>query len=272
MKRELAEAALRSAAKDGCVSLRACREAALAGEMSAREAELTALECGLCPLRYQRNIGTLGLSGQAALLRSSAAVVGCGGLGGWIAELLARAGVGRLTLIDGDSFAESNLNRQLFAVEENLGQLKAEAAALRIASVNSAVETKIIGEYLTEENAARLLDGAGVVMDALDSVSARRVALSECERAGVPFIHGAVAGFYGEAAVLRGGERQLWPPESVPDRGVELSTGNPPFIPTFVASVQCSEAIKILAGLEGGLERSMLWFDLERCDMQRLKI
>ena len=113
------------------VSLSVCREAASLSGLSVREAEIAALRGGLCPARYERTIGTFGLEGQARLLESCAAVAGCGGLGGWITEILARAGVGRLILIDGDVFDENNLNRQLYATEENIGEPKAAAAAER---------------------------------------------------------------------------------------------------------------------------------------------
>ena len=132
-----------SAARNGLrvVPFAACREAARRGEMSAREAEIAALRAGLCPSRYERSVGTVGLEGQARLLESCAAVAGCGGLGGWIIEILARAGVGKLILADGDTFGENNLNRQLYAAEENLGEPKAEAAARRTAKLRSTART-----------------------------------------------------------------------------------------------------------------------------------
>ena len=91
----------RSAGRGGAVvSLQVCREAAALSGLSMRETEISALRGGMCPSRYERTIGTFGLEGQAKLLESCAAVAGCGGLGGWITEILARAGVGRLILID----------------------------------------------------------------------------------------------------------------------------------------------------------------------------
>ena len=82
----------------------------------------------------------MGIDGQARLLSSTAAVVGAGGLGGLIIELLARFGVGRLILIDGDTFTEDNLNRQLLCREGDLGRKKIERAVERVREVNSAVE------------------------------------------------------------------------------------------------------------------------------------
>lgn len=254
------------------VPFKLCRDAAVRFELSPRAAEALALRAGLCPSRYVRNIGVIGMEGQARLLESAAAVVGCGGLGGWIVEMLARAGVGRLILIDGDAFDDNNLNRQLYCDEENIGASKAEAAAARVRRVNGAVEAVARPLYINEENGRELLAGADAAVDALDGNDARGALFKACRELDIPFVHGAVGGFYGEAAVLAPQDRPVWELTGAPDRGIELSTGNPPFIPPFIAAVQACETIKILAGLEGRLEHSLLWFDLKRCDMQRLKI
>ncbi|HET89732.1 MAG TPA: HesA/MoeB/ThiF family protein, partial [Chloroflexi bacterium] len=102
-------------------------------DASIREVELAALEEGVVPWRYVRNVGTMGVAGQSTLLHSTVAVVGLGGLGGYVVEALARAGVGRLMLIDGDRFEEHNLNRQILSSEARLGQAKADVARRRVA-------------------------------------------------------------------------------------------------------------------------------------------
>lgn len=254
------------------VALEVCREAASESGLSLRDTEIAALRCGLCPSRYERTIGVFGLEGQARLLESCAAVVGCGGLGGWIIEILARAGVGRLILVDGDVFDENNLNRQLYATEENIGEPKAAAAAARVGRVNSSVIVECHEIFINESNGLNIISPAGVVLDALDNNVGRREVFGLCRRLGIPFVHGAVAGFFGQAAVLRPQDRPLWEIADAPDRGIELTTGNPPFIPPLIASVQAAEALKILAGLEGQLEHTLLWFDLGRGDMQRLRL
>lgn len=249
-----------------------CREAARRCGISAREAEIAALRAGLCPSRYERSVGTIGLEGQARLLESCAAVAGCGGLGGWIIEILARAGVGKLILIDGDAFDENNLNRQLYATEENLGEPKAEAAARRAKAANSAVETEARAVFLDAGNCAEILAGADVVMDALDNNGARQCALDCCRAMGIPFVHGAVSGFCGETAVLRAGDVAPWELCGASNRGAETEEGTAPFIPPFIAAAQAAAAIKILARAGETQGKTMLWFDLERCAMQRLKL
>lgn len=254
------------------VSLSVCREAAEECGATLREVEIAALHAGICPSRYERTIGSLGAEGQARLLESCAAVVGCGGLGGWMIEILARAGVGRLILIDGDTFAENNLNRQLYATEENIGAPKARAAAARVKAINSSVEAEAREAFIDEANGEELLRGADVVLDALDGNRSRSVVFGVCEKMNVPFVHGAVAGFFGEAAVLRAGCVPPWERVGAGDRGIEAEIGTMPFTPPFVASLQVAEAVKILAGVGGGADHTLLWFDLLRRDMQKLKL
>src|SRR5512136_1109406 len=95
--------------------------------MTFAQVERIALEIGLLPARYQRNRNTISVKEQLRLFRAHVAVIGCGGLGGYVIEELARLGVGRITAIDPDVFEEHNLNRQLFSSPENLGKPKVEA-------------------------------------------------------------------------------------------------------------------------------------------------
>src|SRR5450756_1524815 len=88
-------------------------------KVTRREVEIFCLENNVVPIRYLRNIGTIGIEGQLKLLRSTVAVCGAGGLGGTIIELLARQGIGHLVIIDNDKFAENNLNRQIIATESD---------------------------------------------------------------------------------------------------------------------------------------------------------
>ena len=264
----------RAADKDGLrvVPFFACREAARECGLSPREAEIEALKNGVCPSRYMRSIGTLGLEGQAKLLSSRAAVVGCGGLGGWIVEMLARIGVGELVLIDGDVFEDNNLNRQLYCDERDLGMAKAEAAARRVEQINNVVLAMPHVSFIDEHNGPELLAGCNVAIDALDSNKARRAVLSACRGMGIPFVHGAIAGYYAQTCVCYPGDKPLWDRDDAPDKGVETETGNPTFTPPFIAAVEVAETVKILADLDGKLKNTLLWYDLQKHDLQKLKI
>ena len=147
----------------------------LAGErgLAPLEVEVAALEAGVVPERYQRNIGTVGIEGQLKLLRSRVGVCGLGGLGGYVAEELARFGVGSLVLVDGDVFEENNLNRQLLCRESDLGMPKAEVAAERVRAVNSSLAVTAYRRFVRLEDILEVFSSVDVVVDALDNVTAR---------------------------------------------------------------------------------------------------
>ena len=243
--------------------------------MGWREAEVEALRFGVCPVRYARNLGTVGIEGQIKLLESRAAVVGLGGLGGLTSELLARAGVGHLILIDGDDFAESNLNRQLLCTEQELGQGKAAAAMARISAVNDAVVVETIGQYIaSDEDAETFLASADLAVDALDGNDARRIVSRFCRRARIPLVHGAIGGLWAQAAIFGPDDPNTKAPwdadENLPDKGEEQDTGNPSFTAAFCASLQTAMAVQIITGV-GSIRTGVLhWFDLGEGTMQRL--
>ena len=244
------------------VPWRICRDAAREAGLPARKVELWACEKGICPTRYERSLGTLGLEGQARLLASRAAVIGCGGLGGWIVEILARAGVGEIVVVDGDVFGDSNLNRQSLCREDNEGASKALEAEKRIEAINGAVEVTAWNLFLTADNALDILEGCRVAVDALDSNEARATLLSACRQLGIPLIHGAIGGFWGQACVILPGDRAPWELATGGGKDVEDITGNPPFTPAFVASLEAAETIRLLSGVGKPLA-GMLWCDLK---------
>jgi len=125
------------------------------------------------------------LYGPQALTRLQQAhvcVIGIGGVGSWAVEALARSGVGRLTLIDLDHVAESNMNRQLHAVEDNLGKAKVQAMAERIASINPACAVSQVDDFITPDNIAALVPACDGVIDAIDQVRAKAALAAHCRR------------------------------------------------------------------------------------------
>jgi molybdopterin-synthase adenylyltransferase len=232
-------------------------------EASRRDVELCALRAKIVPERYQRSIGTVGLDGQVNLLEARVGVIGAGGLGGFVLEMLARMGVGRLVVVDGDTFADSNLNRQLLGLETNPDQPKVEAAVDRIATVNSAVEVEphhCLGDAL---NLPAIFAKCDLVVDCLDNLPSRFDLEKVCGQLGIIMVHGAIAGFLGQVAVIRP-DRPLLAAiygnidESGVEKGVEVKLGNPAATPAMLASWQASETVKILAGLEGVLASDKL--------------
>jgi molybdopterin/thiamine biosynthesis adenylyltransferase len=213
--------------------------------------------------RYQRNMNLMTPDENQALRGKRVCVVGCGGLGGYVIEMLARLGVGMITVIDGDVFDETNLNRQLLSEEGLIGQSKAQAAKIRIQKVNSEVMVQPEPVFLKEENAATLVADHDVVLDALDNISSRRILERACEVQGIPLIHGAIAGWYGQVTTIMPGTHvfsKLYPEAA--DKGIETELGNPSFTPALVASIQVSEALKVLLKKGEPLEGKLLTLNL----------
>lgn len=249
------------------ISLQAVLKLAAGFECTVREVELAVLEAGVIPYRYVRNMGTLGPDGQAKLLRSTVAVVGLGGLGGYVAEGLARMGVGRLVLIDGDVFEEHNLNRQLLGTEAVLGQPKALVAQQRVSEVNRAVEVIAHVATLTRQNVEALLQGTDVVVDALDRLPTRLVLQDGAQALGIPMVHGSIAGFLGQVMTILPGDAGLrglyGEQENLPERGLEVHLGTPAATPMAVAAWEVQEVVKILTGRGELLRHRLLVMDME---------
>lgn len=223
--------------------------------------------------RYSRNKKMLSDEECLNLRQSKVCVIGCGGLGGYIIEMLARMGVGKLTVVDGDVFDVTNLNRQLLSKEDNIGMSKAEAAGKRIQEINSDVKVTVISEFFSEENAIGILKGQDLVMDALDSIPVRLLLESTCEHMKIPMIYGAIAGWYGQVATIYPGDRllnKIYGPEM--KRGKEAELGNPSFTPALVASVQVSEALKVLIGRGAHLREKLLLMDLLNNDFEYIEL
>ncbi len=230
-----------------------------------RNIQRKALEESILPLRYLRNFGTVGFEGQLKLLDSTVAIVGLGGLGGLIAELLSRMGVGHLVLVDEDSFEDNNLNRQLFSTEEDLGKSKAECAQQRISKINSGTSVTLFPGRLTLENSEEILSSCNIVVDALDNISGRFVLQKTARTLGIPMVHGAIGGFLGQVGTIFPEDRGLYAfypeGENTPDRLVEAILGNPAATPAMVGSWQAQETIKYIIGQGELLRNRMLFFD-----------
>ena len=231
-----------------------------------RRVEQAALAAKVIPERYARNMSSLSISDQQRLLDCTVCVAGVGGLGGHVAEILARIGVGGLRLVDNDRFEDSNLNRQRFADAESLGAHKARLAQQRIAAINPAVEAVALCETLTQDNGPDVLGDADIAVDCLDSLPARLALQEACRRRKIPMVSAAVAGMSGQLTVFFPEDRGLavlyGDLDEAPERGAETTLGNLPFAVALLASLECSEAVKVLLGKTTTLHRRLLVFDL----------
>ena len=196
--------------------------------------------------RYIRNLGALTEEECAVLRGKTVFVAGCGGLGGYLIEMLLRLGVGEIRAADGDVFEASNLNRQLLSSPSTLGSGKAAAAAARAREINPEVRFAAVSDFVTEENAAELVKGCDAVLDALDNIAARRLLAAACAEAGVPLIHGAICGWTAQAAVVMPGDDligRIYPEGSRLSSKASLS-----FTPPFCAAMQMALCTRILTG------------------------
>ncbi|MCL2285632.1 MAG: HesA/MoeB/ThiF family protein [Firmicutes bacterium] len=223
--------------------------------------------------RYKRNLNALSAPDMQKLHNGKVCVVGAGGLGGYIVELLARIGVLHITVVDYDLFESGNLNRQLFSEESNMGSYKADAAIDRVARINSDVAINGIKEKLTQNNAPKIIAGHHVVMDALDNIQTRLMLANVCAKLNIPMIHGSIAGWYGQVACIFPGDGTLGKifGGTKKEHGVENELGNLPFTASAVASVQCAECVKILTGKDV-VKNSVIRIDLLNCEYDTISL
>lgn len=249
-----------------CLSLGASKDLAARFGVPTRAVNELALDNGIVPSRYLKNMGTVGPAGQALLLRSRVAVIGAGGIGGNAAELLARSGVGTMVLVDHDVFDDTNLNRQNSSSEGTVGLAKVDVLGRRLEDVNGDVEVVKHRELATRESIPRMIAGAQVVIDALDSLDDRRLLQEVCCAEDMVMIHGAIAGPFVQVTTVYPGDPDLVivppcaPGEKV--RGVEVETGNPATTPALAAAIQAHEAVSFITKGTSFLRGRLLFIDL----------
>ena len=239
-----------------------------AGPQGAKPADLSARDLD----RYSRQVmlEQIGYGGQQRLAASSVCVVGSGGLGSPIASRMAGMGVGTLRIVDRDVVELSNLHRQTLFGESDVGRVKVEAAAERLRAMNSGVRVEPLPVSVGDHNAADVIAGCDVVVDALDSVAARYALNRACVAAGVPFVTGAAVGVSGQAFTVMPGRSACYhcmfpqlDEESMPTCSIE---GVHPPILSIIGGIEASEAAKIMVGQEPSLSGRILHVDLEHLD------
>jgi len=261
-------------AENGLISWASQVAAAERFRTTLAQVEETALLLEILPARYQRNRQAINIAQQLTLFQGVVAVAGCGGLGGYIIEELARLGVGTIVAIDPDVFEEHNLNRQLLSSPARLGEAKVESAAARVAEINPAVALVPVQIAYAPKNAAQLFQGVQVVVDALDSVSTRLALSDSCDSLRLPLVHGAIGGWFGQVVTQFPGDgtiRQLYS-RWVEGKGLEQRLGNPSFTPALVASIEVAEVCKILLGTGNTLRNRKLSINLLDMEFEEIRL
>jgi molybdopterin/thiamine biosynthesis adenylyltransferase len=238
------------------------RDLALRNNLTLRQAVAEALRAGIFPECYERNFPSLSGPEQLRLFDSSVLVVGLGGLGGTLAPLLARVGIGRLLLADGDVFIPSNLNRQWLATHKTLGEKKAQVAADHLHEINPALLSEAIPHYLSPDNLMTYLSQVQVVLDGLDNLHSRRDLFQATQKAGVPLVHGAVVGRFGQVATILPEDPDSFT-RIYSDTAMEVEGGREILAPVaaLIASLQVQEAIRLLLGQPPAYHGRLAHFD-----------
>lgn len=153
----------------------------------------------------QRTALLMGDEALSHLAQSTVAVVGVGGVGAYAAEMIVRAGVGHLVLLDCDVVSPSDKNRQLLALDSNMGRVKVEVMTARLKDINPTVQVDIIAEYLTEENVASLLGAYKIdfLVDAIDTLTPKLALIEYCVKGGIPHVSSMGAGAKYDATKVR---------------------------------------------------------------------
>lgn len=231
--------------------------------------------------RYNRQVllPFIGEEGQRRIAGSTVVVVGCGALGSTAANLLARAGVGRLRIVDRDFLEESNLQRQVLFDEQDVRDNlpKAVAAERKLKAINSTIQIEGLVTDFTPVNAESLLAGATVVVDGTDNFETRFVLNDACVKLGLPWIYGGAVGSTGMSLTVIPGRtpclRCLF--ESAPPPGVTPTCDTAGILggaPGIVGNFQATEALKICAGRLDGINPRLFSFDLWSGEVQLLNV
>ncbi|MDP3405163.1 MAG: molybdopterin-synthase adenylyltransferase MoeB [Brevundimonas sp.] len=214
--------------------------------------------------RYARHLvlGEIGGPGQQRLKAATVLIVGAGGVGSPAALYLAAAGVGTLRLIDGDTVALSNLQRQILFDSTDLGRPKVEVAADRLTALNPHVQVEALAQPLTPANAAGIIAGADVVVDGTDDFVVRHAVNAACMDAGVPLVSGALGRWSGQVGVFNGGPcYRCLVPESPPDAETCARVGVIGALAGVIGAMAALETIKLITGAGEPLTGRLLLYD-----------
>lgn len=241
--------------------------------------------------RYARHmvLSGVGAEGQEKIGRARVLVVGAGGLGSPILMYLAAAGVGTIGIVDDDRVELSNLQRQIAHGQADLGRLKSESARGAVIAINPGVHVETWPERIGPDNANDIVARYDVVVDALDSISCRLTLSDACVGAGKPMVHGAVAGWFGEAMTFVPGEGPCYrclyggasdgteafaggrdhggPSPLDPQRAGVLSS-----VPGVIGCIQATEVLKLIVGHGELLVGRLLLWDALRMSFDEVRV
>ena len=229
--------------------------------------------------RYARHLTLpqFGEEGQEKLKRSSALIVGAGGLGSPVSMYLAAAGVGRIGIVDFDAVDETNLHRQILYGISDVGKRKVKAATDRLRDINDLIEIETYDASLTSENAMEILGKYDVIIDGTDNFPTRYLVNDACVFLGKPNVYGSIFRFDGQVSVFYAKDgpcyRCLYPEPPPPNLVPSCAEGGVlGVLPGVVGTLQATEAIKLLAGIGEPLVGRLLIFDALSMSVRQLRL
>jgi adenylyltransferase/sulfurtransferase len=231
--------------------------------------------------RYSRQMRFAGIgeAGQRRLLDSHVTLCGCGALGTVLANVLVRAGVGHLRLVDRDFIETHNLQRQVLFDEHDVAENlpKAEAAARKLAAINSSVHVEPVVTDIDRTNILGLVEDADLILDGTDNFEIRYLINDAAVKLGKPWVYGGSIGSHGQTMTILPGQtpclRCVFEAAPAPGEAATCETAGvlAPVV-NIIASLQATEAFKILTGRLDQINRDLIYVDVWENVQKRIKI
>ncbi len=231
-------------------------------------------------LRYSRHLllDDIGIEGQARLGAAHVLVIGAGGLGSPVALYLGSAGVGHITIVDGDRVDLTNLQRQIAHNLSRIGAPKAMSAALSIVDINPHVEVKALNERVEGERLDELVAEASVVVDCSDNFATRHAANAACVRHGKPLVAGAAIVFDGQVSVYDTRDATspcyacAFPPDAAFEDVACSTMGVFAPLVGVIGSIQAAETLKLIVGIGRSLAGRLQMLDARAMEWTELRV
>ncbi len=227
--------------------------------------------------RYARQIvlPEIGDEGQQKLKECSIVVIGAGGLGSPALLYLAAAGIGNITIVDGDVVEETNLHRQILYNEADIGTKKAETAAKKLKEINSQININYFSEFLNKKNAKKIIQNHDILIDGSDNIPTRYILDDFCKEIGIPWVHASIHRFEGQIACFNisgsPGYRELFPDTSSADNVPNCAeAGVMGVLPGIIGTIQATQAIKICLNIGESLAGKILLIDTKTMNFRTM--
>jgi adenylyltransferase/sulfurtransferase len=210
--------------------------------------------------RYERQMRIFGEKGQERLKNAKVFIAGLGGLGSSVSTYLTVAGIGKIRMVDHDILELSNLNRQVLHWDSDIGKKKIESAKEKLRRMNPNIELEVVPKTIDQDSVDELTSGFDMIVDAIDNFSTRYLLNKTALKKNIPFFHGAVHGFYGQATTIIPGKTacltcifsQVPPTITLPIIGVTAGV---------IGCIQATEVIKYALGIGSSLANRLLMWD-----------